>query len=68
MSLSLIGLILGLVLLIVLTIRGMNLMVAGPLCALIVALTSGVPIFTSDIETTPLRQSRQRPRKTQERA
>jgi len=53
MSLSLLGLILGLVLLIVLTIRGMNLMVAGPLCALIVALTSGLPIFSSDIENSP---------------
>ncbi|MBV1909844.1 MAG: GntP family permease [Kangiellaceae bacterium] len=45
MSLSMIGLILGLLLLIVLTIRGMNLMVAGPLCALLVAMTSGIPLF-----------------------
>jgi len=50
MSLSLFGLILGLVLLIVLTIRGMNLMVAGPLCALIVAMTSGIPVFSSGVE------------------
>ena len=50
MSLSMIGLFLGLLLLIVLTIRGMNLLVAGPLCALVVALTSGIPIFSSSIE------------------
>jgi H+/gluconate symporter-like permease len=47
--LSLIGLIGGLLLLIVLTIRGMNLFIAAPLCALIVALTSGLPIFIGDI-------------------
>ncbi|TDF37226.1 GntP family permease [Alteromonadaceae bacterium M269] len=46
--LSFIGLITGLVLLIVLTIRGMNLFIAAPLCALIVALTSGLPIFIGD--------------------
>ena len=46
--LSLIGLIGGLLLLIVLTIRGMNLFIAAPLCALIVALTSGLPIFLGD--------------------
>jgi len=45
MSLSMIGLMAGLLLLIILTIRGMNLMVAGPLCALVVALTSGIPLF-----------------------
>lgn len=47
--LSLIGLIGGLLLLIVLTIRGMNLFLAAPLCALIVALTSGLPIFIGEI-------------------
>lgn len=47
MSLSLVGLIGGLLLLIVFTIRGMNLMIAGPLCALIVAFTSGIPVFSS---------------------
>ena len=47
--LSLIGLIGGLLLLIVLTIRGMNLFIAAPLCALIVALTSGLPIFIGEI-------------------
>jgi H+/gluconate symporter-like permease len=46
--LSLIGLIGGLLLLIVLTIRGMNLFIAAPLCALIVALSSGLPIFIGD--------------------
>lgn len=43
--LSMIGLIGGLILLIVLTMRGMNLLVAGPLCALFVALFSGMPLF-----------------------
>lgn len=47
--LSLIGLVGGLVLLIVLTIRGMNLFIAAPLCALLVALTSGLPIFIGDV-------------------
>ncbi|GAB2679998.1 SLC13 family permease [Aliiglaciecola sp. 3_MG-2023] len=47
--LSLIGLIGGLFLLIVLTIRGMNLFIAAPLCALIVALTSGLPVFIGDM-------------------
>ncbi|GAB5382225.1 MAG: GntP family permease [Aliiglaciecola sp.] len=52
--LSLFGLIGGLLLLIVLTIRGMNLFIAAPLCALVVALTSGLPIFigeTNFVET-----------------
>ncbi len=48
MSVSMFGLFVGLLLLIVLTIRGMNLMVAGPLCALIVALTSGIPLFAAE--------------------
>jgi hypothetical protein len=43
--LSLIGLIGALALLIVLTIRGMNLFVATPLCALLVALTSGIALL-----------------------
>ena len=43
--LSLIGLIGGLGLLIFLTMRGMSLFVATPLCALLVALTSGVPLL-----------------------
>ncbi len=45
MTLSLIGLLGGLALLIVLTMRGMSLFVATPLCALIVALTAGVPLL-----------------------
>ncbi len=47
--LSMIGLVGGLVLLIVLTLRGMNLFISAPLCAVIVALTSGVPLFQGDI-------------------
>jgi H+/gluconate symporter-like permease len=47
--LSLIGLVGGLLLLIVLTIRGMNLFIAAPSCALLVALTSGIPIFIGDL-------------------
>jgi H+/gluconate symporter-like permease len=47
--LSFLGLIGGLTLLIILTIRGMNLFIAAPLCALIVALTSGLPIFIGDL-------------------
>ena len=43
--LSLIGLLGGLGLLIVLTMRGMSLFVATPLCALVVALSSGVPLL-----------------------
>ncbi|WP_246938761.1 GntP family permease [Bacillus pinisoli] len=43
--LSMIGLIGGLALLIYLTMKGMNLLVAGPLCALIVAVFSGLPLF-----------------------
>ncbi|GAA0347225.1 GntP family permease [Bowmanella denitrificans] len=46
--LSLTGLVGGLVLLIILTIRGMNLFIAAPLCALIVALTSGLPVFIGE--------------------
>lgn len=46
--LSLIGLVGGLALLIILTIRGMNLFIAAPACALIVALTSGMSVFVGD--------------------
>lgn len=46
--LSLIGLVGGLLLLIVLTIRGINLFIAAPLCALLVAITSELPIFIGD--------------------
>ncbi|WP_288388770.1 SLC13 family permease [uncultured Alteromonas sp.] len=47
--LSMMGLVGGLVLLIVLTIRGMNLFIAAPLCALVVALTNGMSVFIGDI-------------------
>ena len=43
--LSLAGLIGALALLIVLTIRGMNLFIATPLCALLVALTSDIALL-----------------------
>ncbi|MEM0909672.1 MAG: GntP family permease, partial [Pseudomonadota bacterium] len=43
--LSLIGLIGGLALLIILTIRGMNLFIAAPLCAALVGITNGMPFF-----------------------
>jgi H+/gluconate symporter-like permease len=43
--LSLIGLLLGLALLIALTLRGVELLIAAPLCALFVALTSGFAVF-----------------------
>jgi H+/gluconate symporter-like permease len=46
--LSLIGLVGGLVLLIFLTIRGMNLFIAAPACALLVALCSGMSVFVGD--------------------
>jgi H+/gluconate symporter-like permease len=46
--LSLIGLVGGLLLLIVLTVRGMNLFIAAPACALLVALTSGMSVFVGD--------------------
>lgn len=46
--LGLIGLIGGLVLLVILTIRGINLFIAAPLCALLVALSSGIPVFIGD--------------------
>lgn len=46
--LSMIGLIGGLALLIILTLRGMNLFISAPLCALVVALTSQVPLFIGE--------------------
>ncbi|MCC2605955.1 GntP family permease [Planctobacterium marinum] len=46
--LSFIGLFGGLALLIFLTIRGFNLFIAAPLCALVVALCSGMPVFLGD--------------------
>lgn len=46
--LSLLGLIGGLLLLIVLTIRGVNLFIAAPFCALLVAITNGISVFTGD--------------------
>lgn len=46
--LSLIGLVGGLLLLILLTIRGVNLFIAAPFCALIVALTNQMTVFAGD--------------------
>ncbi|MDR6983039.1 H+/gluconate symporter-like permease [Rheinheimera pacifica] len=43
--LSLIGLLAGLGLLIVLTMRGFNLFITAPLCALLVAITNGIPFW-----------------------
>ncbi|MDP4527513.1 GntP family permease [Alkalimonas delamerensis] len=43
--LGLFGLILGLLLLIVLTMRGFNLFITAPLCALMVAATNGIPFW-----------------------
>ena len=43
--LSMIGLIGGLILLIFLTMRGMNILIVGPISALFVALLSGMPLF-----------------------
>ncbi|MCG7568179.1 GntP family permease [Pseudoalteromonas sp. CnMc7-15] len=49
--LSMVGLIGGLVLLIILTLRGMNLFIAAPLCALLVALSGNMALFpSSDVE------------------
>ncbi|MFJ7827129.1 GntP family permease [Psychrobacillus sp. NPDC096623] len=44
-ALSMIGLIGGLALLIVLTMKGVNILIAGPISALLVAVTSGMPLF-----------------------
>lgn len=46
---SMIGLVGGLLLLIVLTLRGMNLFISAPLCALIVGVSSGIPLFTGEL-------------------
>ena len=43
--LSLLGLLAGLGLLIVLTMRGFNLFITAPLCALLVAVTNGIPFW-----------------------
>lgn len=43
--LGLFGLLLGLLLLIVLTMRGFNLFITAPLCALLVAATNGIPFW-----------------------
>ena len=39
------GLLAGLLLLIVLTMRGFNLFILAPLCALLVAVTNGIPFW-----------------------
>tara|TARA_B100001971_G_scaffold215182_1_gene259113 strand:- start:57756 stop:59063 length:1308 start_codon:yes stop_codon:yes gene_type:complete len=48
MLLSTLGLLGGLVLLIILTVRGVNLLIAAPICALLVALMSGMPLYTDN--------------------
>ena len=45
MTLSMLGLIGGLLLLIYLTLRGMNILIAAPLCALLVATRSNIPLL-----------------------
>lgn len=47
--LSMIGLVGGLTLLIILTLRGMNLFISAPLCAVLVALCSNVPLFQGEL-------------------
>lgn len=47
--LSLVGLLLGLVLLVYFTMRGVELLIAAPLCALLVAATSGFPVFPQGV-------------------
>lgn len=47
--LSMFGLVGGLVLLIILTLRGWNLFISAPLCALFVAVTAQLPIFVGDM-------------------
>ena len=49
--LSMIGLLGGLILLIILTLRGVNLFIAAPICALLVALSSGMAIFPVSADT-----------------
>lgn len=45
---SMIGLVLALILLMVFTIRGMNLIISAPLCAMVVALTGRIKIIPTD--------------------
>jgi H+/gluconate symporter-like permease len=45
---SMIGLVGGLLLLTTLALRGWNLFIAAPLCALIVGLSGGIPVFPDD--------------------
>ncbi len=47
----LIGIIIGLALLMFLCMRGWSILVAGPLCALLVAFTGGLPLLPSYLET-----------------
>jgi H+/gluconate symporter-like permease len=47
--LSAIGLVSGLVLLIVFTLRGMSLLVAAPACAIVVAVLSGIPLLPQTV-------------------
>ncbi len=49
--LSLTGLLLGLCLLIWLTMRGLNLFILAPLCALFVAVTNGIPFWQASGNT-----------------
>ncbi len=51
--LSILGLVFALSLLIYLTIRGMNLLVAAPLCAILIALSGGVALFPVDTLEAP---------------
>lgn len=46
--LSMIGLVGGLILLVVLTMRGMNLFISAPLCALLVALSNNMALLTGE--------------------
>lgn len=45
---SILGLITSLALLIYLTVRGMNLLIAAPLCAVLIAISGGVALFPSE--------------------
>ena len=45
------GLLASLILLVVLTIRGMNLLIAAPLSALVLAVVSGLPLFPQLVES-----------------
>lgn len=48
---SMIGLIVALILLMALTIRGMNLLISAPLCAILVALTGNIDIIPAKTES-----------------